>query len=94
MLYCLSNEARARPFFFPPMTFSPEFKENLLWDVARFMVDSKPGDLMALPAASFLVKAMDGSFFLSRTESVFSRLIDPTSDKIVATVERWAKEAA
>jgi hypothetical protein len=74
------------------MTFSPEFKENLLWDVARFMVDSKPGDLIALPAASFLIKAPDGSFSLSRTELVSSRLIDPTSDKIVHIVEGWAKE--
>ncbi|AEX56071.1 hypothetical protein S-CBS4_gp104 [Synechococcus phage S-CBS4] len=75
------------------MTFSAEFKENLLWDVARFMVDSKPGDILALPAASFLVKAPDGSFSLSRTELVSSRLWDPTSDKIVSTVERWAAEA-
>jgi hypothetical protein len=75
------------------MTFSAEFKENLLWDVAHFMMDSKPGDLMALPAASFLIKAPDGSFSLSRTKFISSRLIDPTSDKIVATVERWAKEA-
>ena len=75
------------------MTFSAEFKENLLWDVARFMVDSKPGDILALPAASFLVKAPDGSFSLSRTELVSSRLWNPTSDKIVSTVERWAAEA-
>ena len=75
------------------MTFSVEFKENLLWDVARFMVDSKPGDILALPAASFLVKAPDGSFSLSRTELVSSRLWNPTSDKIVSTVERWAAEA-
>jgi len=75
------------------MTFSAEFKENLLWDVARFMVDSKPGDILALPAASFLVKAPDGSFSLSRTELVSSRLWNPTSDKIVSTVERWAGEA-
>jgi len=75
------------------MTFSPEFKENLLWDVARFMVDSKPGDLMALPAASFLVKKMDGRFALSRTGLNFSTLFAPTSDSIISTVERWAKEA-
>jgi len=76
------------------MTFSPKFKENLLWDVARFMVDSKPGDSLALPAASFLVKAPNGKLALTRTTGMaFSYLWDPTSDKIVSIVERWAKEA-
>ncbi len=75
------------------MTFSPEFKENLLWDVARFMVDSKPGDILALPAASFLVKAPNGELALTRTTGMaFSHLWEPTSDKIVSIVERWAKE--
>lgn len=76
------------------MIFSPEFKENLLWRVAHFIVNSKPGDTMALPAASFLIKAPDGSLSLSRTQMISSRLWDPTSDSIVATVERWAKELA
>jgi hypothetical protein len=73
------------------MTFSAEFKENLLWQTARFMVDSKPGEIMIMPAG-ILVKKMDGRFALSRTGLNFSTLFAPTSDKIVHIVEGWAKE--
>jgi hypothetical protein len=75
------------------MTFSPDFKENLLWQTARFMVDSRPGEIMIMPAG-ILVKKMDGRFALSRTGLNFSTLFAPTSDSIISTVERWAKEAA
>lgn len=75
------------------MTFTASLKEDLLWDVARFMVDSRPGDLMLLPGAAILAKSPDGSFMLQRHQFMGSRLIDPTSDKIVATVERWCAEA-
>jgi hypothetical protein len=75
------------------MTFSASLKEDLLWDVARFMVDSKPGHLILLPGAAILAKSPDGSFMLQRHQFMGSRLIDPTSDKIVAMVERWCKEA-
>lgn len=75
------------------MTFSAEFKENLLWQTAHFMVDSKPGEIMIMPVG-ILVKKMDGRFALSRTGLNFSTLFAPTSDSIISTVERWAKEAA
>lgn len=75
------------------MTFSPEFKEDLLWQTARFMVDSRPGEIMIMPVG-ILVKKMDGRFALSRTGLNFSTLFAPTSDSIISTVERWAKEAA
>lgn len=73
------------------MAFSPAFKEDLLWGVAHFMVESKPGDIMSLPAG-FLTKKMDGRLALSRTGLSFWPLWAPTSDSIVATIERWSKE--
>jgi hypothetical protein len=75
------------------MTFSAEFKEDLLWQVAHFMVESKGGDLLKMPAG-FLVKKMDGRLALSRGGESFWTLFAPTSDSIVATVERWAFEPA
>ncbi len=78
---------------FPAMTSS--FREDqLAWTIAHFLCDAKPGDILSLPGASLLTKAPDGSFSLARSTFMASRLIDPTSDKIVATVLRWEREGA
>jgi hypothetical protein len=68
-------------------------EDKLAWTIAHFICDAKPGDTLALPAASFLIKAPDGSFSLARSTFITSRLIDPTSDTIAATVLRWEREA-
>ena len=68
-------------------------EDQLAWTIAHFICDAKPGDTLCLPAASFLIKAPDGSFSLTRSTFMASRLIDPTSDDIAATVLRWEREA-
>ena len=69
-------------------------EDQLAWTIAHFLCDATPGDILSLPGASLLTKAPDGSFSLARSTFMASRLIDPTSDKIAATVLRWEREGA
>jgi hypothetical protein len=69
-------------------------EDQLAWTIAHFLCDAKRGDILSLPGASLLTKAPDGSFSLARSTFMASRLIDPTSDKIAATVLRWEREGA
>jgi hypothetical protein len=69
-------------------------EDQLAWTIAHFLCDARPGDILSLPGASLLTKAPDGSFSLARSTFMASRLIDPTSDKIAATVLRWEREGA
>lgn len=68
-------------------------EDQLAWTIAHFLCDAKRGDILSLPGAALLTKASDGSFSLARLTFMASRLINPTSDKIAATVLRWEKEA-
>jgi hypothetical protein len=75
-------------------------EDQLAWTIAHFLCDAIPGDILSLPGAALLIKAPDGSFaivrstFLVHSTFIASRMIDPTSDKIAATVLRWEREGA
>jgi len=66
-------------------------EDQLLSIVAAFMVESKPGDVLALPAGAMLCKREDGRLMLGRNNISWT-LFNETSDDIVAKIIRWGKE--
>lgn len=66
-------------------------EDQLLSIVARFMVEGRPGDVLALPAGAMLCKRQDGRLVLGRN-SISWTLFNETSDDIVAKIIRWGKE--
>ncbi len=69
-------------------------EDQLISLVARFIVEAKPGAALALPAQAVISKREDGRIGLSRAGSLPMPLHEPLSHDIVATIARWAKEAA
>jgi len=70
------------------------FRDQLISIVARFINEAKVGDMVLLPSMAALHKRDDGRICLSRNDSLPEPLWDPTSDSIVAIVERWGKDHA
>lgn len=66
-------------------------EDQLLSLVARFMVESKPGDALLLPSLAWLRKADDGRILMGRDDFIGTRLHNETSDDIVARIKRWSR---
>ena len=70
------------------------FRDQLISIVARFINEAKTGDTVFLPSMAALHKRDDGRICLSRNGSLPEPLWNPTSDSIVAIIERWGKDHA